>query len=257
APGRRDVPGPGRGPIAVTRRVPRPPPVRALALDIDGTLTDADRRLHLPVIDRLRRIERRGVPVILVTGNVLPLAIAVHRFLGLGRAIIAENGGLVYEDRDGIESVTRLAHRAVALRAFSALRRAGLAPQRLFTDRWRETEVALRPGISVERARRVLAGYPVEVIPTGYAVHLMERGAGKLPALRRVLRPLGLSPGDCLVAGDGENDVPMLRAAGWAVSFRGADPLALQAADFVGRAAHGAGLVEALKRAQVVDPTGR
>ncbi|MHB8351426.1 MAG: phosphoglycolate phosphatase [Thermoplasmata archaeon] len=237
--------------------LPHPPPLRALVLDIDGTITDGRRRLHLPAVTYLARYRRRHIPVVLATGNVLPVALAVHRFLDLGTAVIAENGGILYEEREGVEVVTRLARRSVALRALAALRKAGIHAEPLFTDRWRETEVALRTGVPVERARRILARHPVEVIPTGFAVHLMERGHGKLPALRRALSPLGLTPSDCLVAGDGENDVPMLAAAGWAVSFRGADPSAQAAAHFVSRKSNGAGLVEALKRVEAMAAIGR
>jgi hydroxymethylpyrimidine pyrophosphatase-like HAD family hydrolase len=90
----------------------------------------------------------------------------------------------------------------------------------------------------------------VDVIPTGYAIHLIERGKGKLPALARALLPSGLTPRDCLVAGDGDNDVPMLRAAGWAVSFRSASPAARRAADYVARASYAPGLTEALRAAR-------
>jgi phosphoglycolate phosphatase len=233
------------------------PPVRALAIDLDGTITGADRRVFPPVVDALQRLNRRGVPIVIATGNVLPIALSVYRLLGLTGPIIAENGGLVYETHTGSITITRLADRAVALRALRRLIRAGLKPRRLLSDRWRETEVALEPDLLVDRARRILADLPVEVVPTGFAVHLIERGHGKLPALERVLRPYGLATTDCLVAGDGENDVPMLGAAGFAVSFRGADPKAQAIADYVTRKPNAAGLFEALMRSRVVAPPSR
>ncbi len=226
------------------------PTVRAIATDIDGTITDGRRRLHAPALHALKRLERQGVPIVLATGNVLPIALAYHRLIGLSAPIVAENGGLLYDPRR--DRVLRLAHRTVALRARKLLKRSGVRSKLLFTDRWRETEVALEPELDVEAARRVLRREPVDVVPTGYAVHLIERGRGKLPALARALRPYGLAPADCLVAGDGENDVEMLAAAGWAVSFRGADPRARAAADYVARSSNARGLVEALKRVNVV-----
>jgi hydroxymethylpyrimidine pyrophosphatase-like HAD family hydrolase len=187
---------------------------------------------------------------------VLPVALALHRFLGLTSPIVAENGGIIYQRFRGVDRVVRLADRRLALRGLSILRRRGLKPRPLFTDRWRESEVALEASISVPRARRVLRRMAIDVVPTGYAVHLIERGCGKLPALRRVLRRYGLTASDCWIAGDGENDVPMLEAAGWAVSFRGADPKARRVADYVARAKNAVGLVEALKRAHVVPRQG-
>ena len=92
----------------------------------------------------------------MATGNVLPIALAIHRSLGLSGPIVAENGGLLYRKVDGQERVERLADRRVALAAYRALVAAGLPVRRLFTDRWRETEVALEPTVPLARIREVL-----------------------------------------------------------------------------------------------------
>lgn len=233
-------------------RPSNPRSLKAVITDIDGTLTNRERRLDRGAMSVIDRLERRGVPVVLATGNVLPIALALHRSLGLRGPIVAENGGLIYRREGGTDRVEHLADREVALRAYRRLRRAGLPVRRLFTDRWRETEVALEPNVSLRAVRTLLAGIGVRVESTGFAVHLMEDGAGKLPALRRALKPMGLTLADCLVAGDGDNDVEMLEAAGWGVSFRSGSPRARAAADFVARASYGDGFVEALMRSGVV-----
>ena len=43
---------------------------KAIAVDIDGTITDYNKKLHLEAIESLRRLEEAGIPVILATGNV-------------------------------------------------------------------------------------------------------------------------------------------------------------------------------------------
>jgi hypothetical protein len=220
--------------------------------DIDGTLTDRDRRLDPGAVTLLRRLERRGVPVILATGNVLPIALGVHRSVGLSGPIVAENGGLVYSQVGGRDVVERLADRSLAWAAYVKLRRAGIPVRRLFTDRWRETEIGLEPTVSESALRRVLRGDPVDVEGTGFAIHLMERGHGKVVGLRHALRPLGLTLQECVVAGDGDNDVAMLRGAGHAVSFVGASARARAAADYVARRPNARGFVEAVKRSPVL-----
>lgn len=229
------------------------PPLRALVTDVDGTLTDAQRRLDPAAMGAIRALRARGWPVVLATGNVLPIALALHRSLGLHGPIVAENGGLVYEIVGGRERVTRLAHRKIALTAFHRAQRAGLALRPLFTDRWRETEVAVEPTVSVRRVAAAAHDPRVTVEGTGFAIHFMEKGCGKVPALRRVLAPLGLTLADCLVAGDGDNDAAMLRAAGWALSFRSASARARAAADFVAPSAGAAGFVQGLKERGVYD----
>lgn len=226
---------------------------RAVVTDVDGTLTDASRRLDPVAVSFLRRVEDQGTPVLLATGNVLPVALALYRALGLSGPIVAENGGMLYRRLpDGRDSVERLADARVAMVAFRTLEEAGLPVRRLFTDRWRESEVALEPNVPVAKIRRALRGQPVIVESTGFAVHLMQAGAGKLPALARALAYEGLTPGDCVILGDGDNDVQMLRAAGFGVSFASASPRARRAARYVSAAGYAAGFVEGLKASRIL-----
>jgi phosphoglycolate phosphatase len=233
------------------RRVPAA--LRAVVTDVDGTLTDERRRLDPGAILAVRRLEEAGVLVVLATGNVLPIALALHRSLGLSGPIVAENGGLLYERRDGREIVTWCCDRRPAMAAYRKLVDAGLPVRRLFTDRWRETEVALEPTVALARIRPLLKGTGVSVEGTGYALHLMVDGGGKLPTLSRALSDRGITMAECLAAGDGDNDVPMLRAAGYAVSFANGSPRARAAADYVAVRGYAEGFVEALKRARVLD----
>ena len=227
-------------------------PLRAVVTDVDGTLTDAERRLDPRAVRAVRRLEGSGVPVTLATGNVLPIALALHRFLGTSGPIVAENGGLVCWPAAGSAAVERRADRAVALRAYRAVRAAGIPARRLFTDRWRETEVALEPTVDERAVRRAVRGLPVTVESTGYAIHLLERGVGKLPSLVRALRRTGLRPTDCVILGDGDNDVAMLRAAGFSVSFPSGSARARAAARYVTTANYAAGFEEGLKASRLL-----
>jgi phosphoglycolate phosphatase len=227
-------------------------PLRAVVTDVDGTLTDAHRRLDPEAMRWVLRLESHGIPVILATGNVLPIALGLHRSLGLSGPIVAENGGVLYRKENGVETVERLVDRRVALAAYRTLRAAGLPVRRLFTDRWRESEVALEPTVSVARLRRALGGRPVRVESTGFAIHLMERRGGKLAGLKEALPPLGLTLGDCVVLGDGDNDVGMLQEAGFGVSFVSGSARARRAARYVTRRAYADGFVEGLKASAVL-----
>jgi phosphoglycolate phosphatase (TIGR01487 family) len=227
-------------------------PVRAIVTDVDGTLTDRSRRLDARALGAARSVADPGLPFVIATGNVLPIALALHRFLGLQSPIVAENGGILYRRVGDREVVEHLAHRAVALRAYRELKRQQLPVRRLFTDRWRESEVALEPTVPEARVRRAVRRHPVLVEGTGYATHIMERGAGKLPALRRALGQMHLRLSDCMVLGDGDNDVGMLRAAGWAVTFPSGSARARRAADYITQAPYSDGFVEAIMRAGVL-----
>ena len=220
--------------------------------DVDGTLTDAHRRLDPRALRAVHRLEASGVPVALATGNVLPIALALHRFLGASGPIVAENGGIVYWPGERGGTVEVRADRRVALRAWRALRASGVPARRLFTDRWRESEVALEQEVGVAAVRRAVRALPVTVESTGYAIHLIERGVGKLPSLVYALGRCGFEPHDCVILGDGDNDVAMLRAAGFGVSFPSASPRARAAATFVTRSDYSAGFEEGLKESGIL-----
>lgn len=236
---------------ARARSAPRSVP-RVVVADVDGTLTDARRRLDPDAVALLGRLTDLHVPVILATGNVLPIALGLHRSLGIRGPIVAENGGLLYHPEGLRDRVWRLADPRPALRAYRHLRRSGLPVRRLFTDRWRESEVALDTSVPLARIQRALAGWPIRAESTGFAIHLMDPRAGKLIAVRRALALLRRDLSECLVLGDGDNDVDLLRAAGWSVSFPSASPRARAAARYVTRAPFVRGFIEGVKSSGVL-----
>lgn len=229
----------------------------ALITDVDGTLTDDERRLHVEPIELLARLVRREIPVILATGNVLPIALGLHRSLALEGPIVAENGGVIWW-RDGTtDRVERLADRAVAVRAYRSLRRAGLPVRRLFTDRWRESEVALEAGPSLSRIQRILRGGPAYAESSGFAIHLMERGQGKLPGVRRALERLNVPLEDCVAIGDGDNDAALLRSVGFGISFPDASARARRAARYLTRRTGADGFVEGIRASGLLERSRR
>ncbi len=73
---------------------------RLLALDLDGTLLDSDKRLSTRNRLALEAVRRRGVRTVVVTGRRYPAAL--HALAGLGNdlPLILHNGALIMEDQD-------------------------------------------------------------------------------------------------------------------------------------------------------------
>jgi len=87
--------------------------VKALAVDIDGTLTDKEGRLDTEAIEALREAERKGIQVILASGNSLCVVLGLRYYLGCSGGAIAENGAVIwYKGR-----IEVLGNREVALEA--------------------------------------------------------------------------------------------------------------------------------------------
>ncbi len=91
-----------------------------------------------------------------------------------------------------------------------------------FTDRLRT-----RLGFDEAWANRLEV---VDGVLTGRIVGDMVDAAAKAAHLTRIRDRLGLRPEQVIAAGDGANDIPMLRAAGFGVAYRG-KPVLQQLAD--------------------------
>ncbi len=78
-------------------------------------------------------------------------------------------------------------------------------------------------------------------------IDIMPRSGGKDIGLGIMADYLGLRPEDCLAAGDGENDIPMLEKAGFAVAMGNATPATKEAADLVTASVDEDGLFKAFR----------
>ena len=102
------------------------PPVRLLALDIDGTLLRSDKTLSERTRTAVEQARERGVQLVLVTGRRYPSARRIARQLAGEVPLIVHNGALVVEE--GRVRRCRPLDRAAARRAIAVGRAAGMAP---------------------------------------------------------------------------------------------------------------------------------
>ncbi len=215
--------------------------IKALVVDVDGTITDSKRLIQPHGIEALREMRRKGVIVMLSSGNVLPIAHGLSVFIGLDGPVIAENGGIVSFN----EKVYKLNDNTVPLRAFEFLT-TRLKAERLFTDRWRESEVALKKTVDPEAVREVLRDWNVVIETTGFAIHIMEPGHGKMNGVRKAGELLGVRTEEIAAIGDSDNDVSMLKGCGFGIAVGNASQAAKEAATYVCEKNHSDGVIEGL-----------
>lgn len=220
---------------------------KAFVTDIDGTLTDDRRRLSTHAVEEIRRLADAGIPVVFASGNTICFIDALAKMIGTDGDIIAENGGVYRHGYTG----TRHAEgdRSVCLAAYQKII-GELHPKgeelRLYSNEYRYSDVAFARDTDAETVRRILAGISVQVIDTGFAIHLQSPGLSKGAALVKLAGFMGLSTNDFLAAGDSVNDVSMLRAAGTAVVPANASPDARAVADQVMDKPFGEGTADAI-----------
>ncbi|OPY21557.1 MAG: Phosphoglycolate phosphatase [Methanomethylovorans sp. PtaU1.Bin093] len=214
---------------------------KAIAVDIDGTITFRDRSLDMAAIGSLRSLD---VPVVLSTGNVLCYAHAAARLIGVGGIVIAENGGVISPGFDTVPIVSESIRECQ--KAFDLL--SGKFELTKLDPEHRKTEIVLRRDFDLELARQILYehGPNVEIIDTHFAIHIKSRGVNKGTGLIKVAELMGIEPKDFVAIGDSVNDVEMLEMAGFGIAVGNGDPELRSVADYTAASPYGAGAAEGI-----------
>ena len=223
--------------------------LKALITDIDGTITGPDRRIHTGAIETIRSLVDQGVEVVLASGNASCLMDALCKMIGTKGSFIAENGGVYRIGFTGMPQVIGdQAAGRIALEALQAhFSRQGIELN-LYSPTYRFADLAFARTVPVEEVREVLRDHPVQVIDTGFAIHLQTPGITKGTTLLPLAAALGITPEEFLAAGDSVNDIEMLQAAGISIAVANADAKTKAAADYVTKEPYGSGFTEGVKK---------
>ena len=225
------------------------PSLRAVACDVDGTITDSHRRINTAAIACIRDLVDRGVEVVLASGNTACFMDALARVIGTSGTFIAKNGG-VY--RIGFAGPLRIegdrSEASAAYRVLEAYYRKKGVSLELYGDQYRFSDVAFARTVPPEEVREVMRDLGVKVLDTGFAIHLQARGISKGLALRKLAADMGVPVQGFLAIGDSENDLEMIEAAGVGVAVANARDAVKAAADYVTEKRDGDGFVEAVTR---------
>lgn len=256
---------------------------RLVATDLDGTLLDDAGLLSERTRDVLRRVQERGVRVVIVTARPLRWMDELWAQVGGGRGVgIVSNGAITYDvgSREVLE--LRGISAEVGLPMVEAIREAApgaaIALECLGGYRHEPAYVDLHPTppdmrvgdlaeLWDEPAVKVLAqhltldpdDFRARVIdavgesatPTWTIDHLMEisaAGVTKGGALAALCERLGVGPDEVVAFGDMPNDLPMLAWAGHAVAVANTHPDVVTVADEVTASNDDDGIVPVLTR---------
>lgn len=223
------------------------PRVRAVAFDVDGTLTGLDHMVTAGNLAALRRLDEAGLTVIVVTGRALESASATLTDAGLHGYVAAVNGSLVVDIATGERVRTRTLEPAASRAFLDYAEKAGLV-RAVFTaerivlsdpgpgDEYLEyidvanqgSDVSVGDPEAVDPAEilKLMAAAPADVLDAATAAMTealprVERSmpmwmeycsaeAGKWNALEEILRRLGIDPADVAGVGDAGNDLGWL-----------------------------------------------
>lgn len=216
--------------------------MKGIAIDIDGTITDENRYLSLEAVKELRKALKKGYKLILCTGNTACFARSAAILIGTDDAVIAENGGVI-EIKDGKKIV--LDNKEESERAFNRLKEE-LDVKRFYEDRY--TEVVLDNGVEISKIREIVSSFDVDVIDTGFSIHLKPKSINKGKALKKVCELYDLDLDDFLAIGDSMNDIELLEFSGLGVAVGNSNKELKKIADVVVEGKNGAGVKKILRK---------
>jgi len=223
--------------------------LKALLTDIDGTITTPDRRISTGSIEMIRSLVDSGIDVILASGNTSCFMDALSKMIGTKGTFIAENGGVYRIGFTGplVIRGDQAVIKTALKRVQDHFQEQGISLE-LYSPAYRFSDLAFARTVPPDEVRRVLKDEPVQVIDTGYAIHLQTPGINKGTALVELAREMGLSPADFLAIGDSQNDIQMLKTAGIGLTVANAHPDTKAASQYIAGKEYGDGFVEAVKK---------
>ncbi len=185
--------------------------IKAVACDIDGTITDAEGRLSCKAVKAIRRMEKRGIMAILISGNALCVVKTLKRYIGTSGPIVAENGGIV--EYKGV--LKRLGSRSRAEAALKLLKaRFGERIEESWSNQYRFVDLAIKRSLPAEELLPLLPS-DVKLLDSGYAYHLIDAEVNKGKGLLKAAAMAGIRAEYIVAVGDSMVDKPMFEAAGW------------------------------------------
>jgi hypothetical protein len=218
---------------------------KALATDIDGTITTKEDLLDERAMLTIRKLERAGIPVVLCSSASLTSVLSLKHYIGTTAPVIAEEGAVI---ATGLDSFQVFGSRGCAERAAEFLkRRFELVPKP--GNRYRCVSLSFQRTFCWRAAAEELKreGIKARIMDTGWAFHLSDPSIDKGFGLRKVARTLRIPLKRIAAIGDYYNDIPMLRVAGYGIAVGQAPAELKSIANYVCRQTYAKGFVEGIR----------
>jgi Cof subfamily protein (haloacid dehalogenase superfamily) len=251
--------------------MPTAPPIRLIAIDLDGTLLSTRKQVSPRNATALRRAQDRGIRIVIASARPPRSVRAIYRLLQLDTLQINYNGALIWDDPAAHAVFHRPLDGSLALRMIEMARRQfdEVIVHCEVLDRWctdrindaftTETGRLFKPDLVTDLPTicrqpitklmflgqpRIITQIEAELMlqfsdrvaivrQEGELLQIMDRRVGKALALRKVARAYDVDMQEVMAIGDATNDVGMLQLAGLAVAMANGHPAARAVADYI------------------------
>ena len=219
--------------------------IKVLATNVDGTLTNMKHKISVKAIEAIRKLEKKGIPVILASGNALCVLKTLKNYIGCSGALIAEGGGVVeYKD-----TVKILGKGEEARKALTKLKeKFGDKVEESWTNPYRWVDVALKRTVDKNLILKVIQNFPhLKLLDSGFAYHILDKNVDKGKGLKVAVRLMGFKIKETAVVGDSETDIEMFKVAGLKIALANAPKQLKILANHTTKKSNGEGFTEAVK----------
>jgi len=218
-----------------------------LATDYDGTLAK-DGKVSEETLDSLKRLQKSGRKLILVTGRQLEDLIEAFPEVNLFDCVVAENGAVIYFPATREELLLGSLPPEKFVQALRSRKIDPLSVGKVIVATWEPNETEVLTAI------REL-GLDLQVIFNKGAVMVLPAGVNKATGLRAALDKMGLSVRNTVAVGDAENDLAFLKLCEFSVAVANALPSVKSEVDWVTEKNRGDGVIELIERLLTLDLT--
>lgn len=223
--------------------------IDAVAVDIDGTITDDKRQICISAIKALRTLEDKGIPTIIVTGNVADFAYATAVLIGASGGVVFENGGGIFKEDENNGEILTLGDKTQVEKAHKkALKQIPHIISSSDND-FRLTEKCYyKDNVTRDELSNAVREFDVIVYDSGFALHLTDPKVNKGSSLEKLLKWQNISPKNVMGIGDSENDLEFLKHCGFKVAVQNADDSLKEIADYISPLKYGDGVADAIDK---------
>lgn len=239
--------------------------------DIDGTLLDTSHQIAEQTKEKIKEIDKQGIPFVLVSARMPKGMRGIRDELEIKRPMVCYSGALVVNERDEILYSVTLNKREVEELCKNIQKRTPTVSINLYSndswlvqdleDVWVKQEMEIT-GVQAKQkslneqevyhgVHKVLCmGSPSDIMeleqqladrfPTiriyrskDTYLEIMSMEASKSGAVRRLEECFGVTKEETIAIGDGHNDIDMLEYAGLGIAMGNACKEVKEAADFV------------------------
>lgn len=221
--------------------------IKVIVTDVDGTLTDNKHIISVKAIEAIRILEKKGIKVILVSGNALPILGTLARYIGTCGYVIAENGCVIGRFFKPIYIVNRKFPQDKVTEILENLGfiSAPTNPYRYVDLAFIRTEKSAKLTVNqISKALEKRGIRNVEVTDSGFAIHIAPQGVNKAFGIQKLAEIMNISLENVLAVGDGDNDAEMLKIAGVSACPANASKKIKEIADIVLSKENGDGFYE-------------